>query len=151
MKRLILLLLILIPFLSFGQDNKIYKNVGGNYIVVGAFKDVGSLWSDKWIVYQKRGSSFVEFGKVESNNLFVKNGNSYNKVMEHITKDYKSYIIRTNESSQRLIGKWHLGIIYAKTGEGNWWTGTEWKEVGKVENGAWSAILCGALLLLYQY
>lgn len=151
MKKLILILLTLISILTYGQDNKIYKKVNGNYIVIGAFNDVGSLWSDRWIVFQKKGSSFVEFGKVEGNNIYIKRGNSYIKTMENVDKDGRSFIIKTDENSQRLIGKWKMGIIYAKTDDGDWFSGVTWTEVGKVDSYTWGANLCASLILLSQY
>jgi len=145
MKKSILLYLVffIIPALSFAQIKKVYQKVGENYREVGAAEEVG--FGD-WRIYQKRGGSYYEIGKIYAASVYVKEGNSFRKVME----DSGGHFFRTDEYTPREIGKYRVGIMYALVSNGNWLTGPEYEEVGKYE-GAFVGASAAALLLLFKY
>lgn len=154
MRKLIILFIISVinPFISFSQISKssdVFKLTDGQYHRVGKVVREND-WKFTTYIYKNINGSDILIGKAVDGKVFAinKNGNYYEVFTgERDNKRSTIYFIKNGS----LIGKgsWWSEFIYKATGY-NFWDGTTYELVGKIDGGGENKSLGAALLLIYN-
>jgi len=154
MRKLIILFIISVinTFISFSQISKssdVFKLTDGQYHRVGKVVREND-WKFTTYIYKNINGLDLLIGKALDGKVFAKNKNGEFKEVITIQRDKKRSTIYFIKNGN-LIGKgsWWNDKIYKATGY-NFWDGTTYELVGKIDGGGENKSLGAALLLIYN-